>query len=248
MNGAVNYLRVLDANDYDRSKPKLTPLSLRFAQISLYLNYEALAAMGNCAVTTGVLDAYHDDLNIAKPAKARRDRLSGIHVRRGRWWWRFAASLGFGILLVADTRLIKALSVHSSPCRDFANLPPRSSDSFTNDQIDAFIAFALRARPGTVRLFRSLEPVAWSLLFGTVPPGVRHDLENGLLSASAIHRAHGEDQQALALLRTSDPWEVEDTRILANKTKTDFLDSVHMSTELGRSRAARSRPVMQQAH
>lgn len=106
--GAVNYMRVLDADLENRSI--LRPLSRRFAQIYLDLNYEALSANGDHAVAR-VLDAYHDDPNLAKRTAFRRNRFSTIHVRRGRWWWRLATSLGFGLILVTDDMLIKTLYV-----------------------------------------------------------------------------------------------------------------------------------------
>lgn len=107
--GAVNYFRVLEADMEDLSK--LGPLARRFAQIFLYLNYEMLYMDCRDTVISRVLDACHDDPNIAQTRDFRRNRFSGVHVRRGRWWWRLAASLGFGILLVADDQLIRTLYV-----------------------------------------------------------------------------------------------------------------------------------------
>ncbi|KAL5362281.1 hypothetical protein BJX96DRAFT_177014 [Aspergillus floccosus] len=211
IDGTVNYLRVLDADHEGRSR--LRPLSRRFAQIYLYLSYKTLSRNGDDSVITRVLDAYHDDPNIAKPKELRRRRLSAFHLRRGRWWWRFATSLGFGLLLVADDKLIKGLGSHS----------------FTNDQIDAFITFVVHTRPGTVRLFESLTPMAISLLGGIVPINIRHNLMNeinGPLRRHAINRARGEDQQALAFQRAWNTWEVMDTRSVAKLRKTEFLVSL----------------------
>lgn len=84
-------------------------------------------------------------------------------------------------------------------------------------------------RPGTVRLFESLKPVAMSLLFGTVPAHIRHNLlndANGLLRQGAINVAHGEDQQALALQHAWNDWELMNTKYAANKMKTKFLMSL----------------------
>jgi hypothetical protein len=118
--GAVNYFRVLEA-DKD-GIAKLGPLARRFAQIFLYLNFETLSMNSPGTVVSRVLDACHDEPIITQPRESRRDRFSGMHVRRGRWWWRFAACLGFGILLVADDQLIRRLYVCPVPYRTVANV------------------------------------------------------------------------------------------------------------------------------
>lgn len=227
IDGTVNYLRVLDADHEGRSR--LRPLSRRLAQIYLYLSYKTLSRKGDHPVITRVLDAYHDDPNIAKPKELRRRRLSGFHLRRGRWWWRFATSLGFGLLLVADDKLIKGLYVCSSFSSSAPTDNPRGSHSFTNDQIDAFITFVLHTRPGTVRLFESLTSMAISLLGGIVPINIRHNLMNevnGPLRRHAINRARGEDQQALVFQRPWNTWEVMDTRSVAKLRRTEFFVSL----------------------
>lgn len=87
-------------------------------------------------------------------------------------------------------------------------------------------------RPGTVRLFESLKPMAVSLLYGTVPVDMRQQLENevtGLLNRSAITSALREDQQALALQWTWDTWEAQKTQFSANKTKAEFIAFLHSS-------------------
>lgn len=45
----------------------------------------------------------------------------------------------------------------------------RLNNKFSNAQIDAFITFALRTRPGTIQLYHLLELVAMSLLSGKLP-------------------------------------------------------------------------------
>ncbi|KAL4891358.1 hypothetical protein BDV59DRAFT_194325 [Aspergillus ambiguus] len=210
--GAVNYFRVLEADKDGLST--LGPLARRFAQIFLYLNFEMLSMDGDGTVVNRVLDACHDEPNIAQSRESRRNRFSGIHVRRGRWWWGFAASLGFGILLVADSQLIQALS----------------SGSFKNGHIDAFITCVLRTRPGTVRFFESLEPVVMFLLYGNALVDIRQKLEDtGLLRRDAINRALEEDQEALALQWTWNIWEAKKTETSANESKTKFLASIRPS-------------------
>ncbi|KAL6229547.1 hypothetical protein BDW75DRAFT_249572 [Aspergillus navahoensis] len=201
--GAVNYFRVLE-DDMDGIST-LGPLAKRFAKIFLYLNYEMLSKDGRGTVVTRVLDACHNE-RIAQPREFRRGRFSSTHVRQGKWWWRFAASLGFGFLLVADDDLIRALR----------------SNKFTDDQIVR-----------TIRLYESLKPMVVSLLYGTAPVDIRQQLENeatGLLNRSAINSALGEDRQALALPWTWDTWEAEKTKVPADELKTEFLATLHSSS------------------
>lgn len=212
--GAVNYFRVLQS-DKD-GIAKLGSLARRFAQIFLYLNFEMLSMDGHGTVVNRVLDACHDEPNITQPRESCRDKFSTIHVRRGKWWWRFAACLGFGILLVADDQLIRRLS----------------SDSFKNGHIDAFITCAFRTRPGTVRLFESLGPVAMSLLCGNVPVNIRQELEDkatGLLRQDTINAALEADQRHLALQETWNTWRATETDVLANESKATFLDTLRSS-------------------
>jgi hypothetical protein len=98
-NGAVNYWRLLDKDM--EGKICLDPLARRFAQILVHLNYESLRSRGK-RVLRDVLDAYDDDPTISKGEKSRRDRFTTYHARLGKWWWRLATHLGFGILLIAD--------------------------------------------------------------------------------------------------------------------------------------------------
>ena len=102
----------------------------------------------------------------------------------------------------------------------------RCSDKFTNDQIDAFITFVQYTRPGTVRLFQSLEPVAKSIMNGEVPMTFSQTIlgdSTGPLTQNALAIAHNEDQQALALQWTDGTWVVEDTRDVADEKMAEFL-------------------------
>ena len=112
IDGAVNYLRVLDADKDKKNALTLGPLAKRTAQILLYLNYERLCKQGTTDIVSRILDAYHDDPNRSKTKEFRRANFSTYHVRRGRWWWRLAASLGHGILLVADNDLMRIMYVY----------------------------------------------------------------------------------------------------------------------------------------
>lgn len=100
INGAVNYLRVLDE---DKAKKKMLDLMAKhITQILFYLNYESLRKKGEPNVVTRILDAYHDDPNKSKLKEVRQKNFHTYHLWLGRWWWRLAAWLGLSILLVAD--------------------------------------------------------------------------------------------------------------------------------------------------
>ncbi|KAL2812035.1 hypothetical protein BDW59DRAFT_155384 [Aspergillus cavernicola] len=205
--GGVNYLRVLDADKAKENPSSLSPLVRRVAQILLYLNYERLCMHGETEVVARILHAYHDDPNKSKGERFRRNNFSAFHVRRGRWWWRLAARLGFGIILVAE-ELVR--SMHS--------------DRFAIHQIDAFITFILHTRPGTVRLFHSLESLAISLLRGVVPANLVQivlDDNTGLLSQDALTRAHYKDQDACQQI--TNPWMVENNEHCADEKMNSFL-------------------------
>ncbi|GFF69668.1 conserved serine-proline rich protein [Aspergillus lentulus] len=138
------------------NKKKLELIVKRVAQVLLYLNYVSLLKKGEPNVVTRILNNYHDDPNKAKTKASRQKNFHTYHVRLGRWWWRLAARLGLGILLVADDLVMNMFS-----------------NRFTDDQIDVLITFALRTRPGTIHLYRSLAPVAKSLLSGELPANLR---------------------------------------------------------------------------
>lgn len=104
--GAVDYLRVLDA---DKKKQFLDPVAKCIGQVLLYFNYKELCKHleGSCPpsmskpnatrVLNCILDAYPDDPRIDMPTQSRCNKISGYHVRRGRWWWKLAGTLGVGI-------------------------------------------------------------------------------------------------------------------------------------------------------
>lgn len=102
VNGAVNYLRVLEKDKDKRISFSLDPLARRVAQVLLYLNYMSLRKKGEQDLVTCILDAYHDDPNKSKGKVYRQKNFHTYYMRLGRWWWRLAVYLGLGILLVAD--------------------------------------------------------------------------------------------------------------------------------------------------
>lgn len=118
--GAVNYLRVLDADETSRF---LDPIAKRVGQVLLYINYAELCKHPKkcCPPSTSkpnvthilncILDAYPDDPRISMSPQSRRNKISGYHVRRGRWWWRLAGTLGVGVLLIGDNSLMSVMCV-----------------------------------------------------------------------------------------------------------------------------------------
>ena len=117
---AVNYLRVLDA---DQKKPYLDAVARRIGQVLLYFNYEELcrhpekhcppspSKLNVTYVLDCILDAYLDDPRMSSSRQSRRNKITGYHLRRGRWWWRLAGNLGVGILLVGDSSLMSVMCV-----------------------------------------------------------------------------------------------------------------------------------------
>jgi hypothetical protein len=117
---AADYLRVLDE---DEKSPYLIPIAKRIGQVLLYFNYEELcrhpkkclpcpsSKAHSTHVLNSILVAYWDDPRYSKSPQCRRDKITGYHVRRGRWWWRLAGTLGVGILLLGNPSLINVMYV-----------------------------------------------------------------------------------------------------------------------------------------
>ncbi|GAA87892.1 conserved serine-proline rich protein [Aspergillus luchuensis IFO 4308] len=216
--GAVNYIHVLDTH---ATTPFLDPVAERIGQVLLYFNYEDLCShpqehsripMSKPVVTfvlNSILNSYSDDPRKSMPMQSRRDRISGYHVRRGRWWWKLAGTLGVGILLIGDSSLMNIMC----------------NDTFSNDQINALVTFASHTRPGTIRIFHALERVVKSLMFGQVSDDLRAILndESGFLGQNELARAHVEDETAIARQRMEHPWTEIDTEKHAGVKMQEFL-------------------------
>ncbi|KAI2825393.1 hypothetical protein CBS147321_1041 [Aspergillus niger] len=236
--GAVNYIQVLDTH---ARKPFLDPVAERIGQVLLYFNYEELCShpqdhyhipMSKPVVTfvlNSILDAYSDDPRKSMPMQSRRDRISGYHVRRGRWWWKLAGIWGVGILLIGDSSLMGIMYVPQL-AHFVAQLTQRfrCNDTFSNDQINALVTFALHTRPGTIRIFHALELAVKSLMFGEVTDDLQAILNDdfGLLGQHELARAHAEDNTALASQRIENPWTEIDTEKCATAKMHEFLASV----------------------
>ncbi|EYE98322.1 serine-proline rich protein [Aspergillus ruber CBS 135680] len=220
--GAVNYLRILDVDDTNRF---LDPVAKRIGQVLLYINYEELCKRPKeyCPPSTSkptvthvlncILDAYTDDPRISMSPQSRRNKISGYHVRRGRWWWRLAGTLGVGMLLIADSSLMSIMC----------------NNSFTINQINVLATFALNTRPGTIRIFRALELMVKPLMFGRITDDLRQailDDELGLLGRHELARVHDEDETAVACQRIENPWTAVDAESYAREEMTEFLASM----------------------
>lgn len=237
--GAVDYLRVLDADD---TKQFLDPIAKRIGQVLLYFNYKELCKHPeeSCPPSTSkqnatrvlnrILDVYPDDPRISMSRQSRCNKISGYHVRRGRWWWKLAGILGVGILLISDSSLISIMYVSQlAHCVAQLTQLSRCNNSFTNDQINALATLALNTRPGTLRIFRALEPMVKFLIFGYVTDDLHQAIledELGLLGRRELARAHDEDEAAVACQRIENPWTVVDAEYWATEKMNEILASV----------------------
>ncbi|ODM19126.1 hypothetical protein SI65_05743 [Aspergillus cristatus] len=205
--GAVNYICLLDRH---ASQSCLHPVAERIAQVLLYFNYKELCKHPQkylpprskpnvTSVLNCIVDAYHDDPCKSMPLQSHRNRISGHHVRGGRRWWDLAGTWGAGILLTGDALLMGIMC----------------NDSFSILQTNALVTFVLNTRPGTIRIFRALEPVVKSLMFEQVTDDLMalFNDESGLLGQNGLTHAHAEDEAALACQQIENPW----TEINANE-------------------------------
>jgi hypothetical protein len=124
--GAVNYLRVLDAK-----KIPAYSIKERFALLLLALNYEDLREHPGkycpedptvSGVLNSILREYPDDPRVSQRPKQRRNKISACYAKVGRWLWTLAASLGFGILVLADDQLVRIMYVFLPP--QLPSFPP----------------------------------------------------------------------------------------------------------------------------
>ncbi|KAJ5828212.1 serine-proline rich protein [Penicillium rubens] len=216
---AVDYLRVLDA---DATSHYLNPVAKRIGHVLLYFNYEELCKHPEkyCPrpsskrpashVLDCILDTYPDDPRITKSEKSRRNKISTYYVRRGKWWWALASNLGVGILLAGDS------SPHDVMC----------NHTFTDSQTKVFVTFVQKTRPGTVHVFKALEPVVKHLMFGRITYDLRKDIfdkDVGLLRSKEMVSVREDDERALAFHWTEISWKVVDVKKDASQKMTEFL-------------------------
>jgi hypothetical protein len=217
----VNYYKLLEAEK--DNELVLCPFAKHIAQSLFYLNYRWLdkhIKRGRDSVAALILNACSEE-----PSKRRRDNITGYHVRRGKYCWTLAACLGAGILLHGG-RAIDAMYVlrrHSFP-----QLTQISSikDTFGIGQLDIFISFVLRTRPGSVRLFHSLEPVVKAIMLGAPAVRLRPIIladSNAIISQEELNFAYVADQEALKDQTTEEIWLAINANSLAEQKISEIL-------------------------
>lgn len=224
--GAVNYYRVLEAEK--QNMLILDPLAKRIAQLLFYLNYRWLGKhvkRGRASVATLILNACPEEPNIPELMKSRRDNITGYHVRRGKYCWTLAACLGAGILVHAGNT-IDAMYVSSEliPAPQLTQICSINS-TFTIDQLNVFISFVLRTRPGSVYLFHSLEPVINAFMLGMAAVDLRPIIlasNTDIIRQQELACAYAADQEALANQQTEETWLARDAESIAEEKISEF--------------------------
>jgi hypothetical protein len=232
---AVDYLRVLDA---DSTSHNLSPVAKRIGHVLLFFNYEELCKYPEKYCPTPptkrpashvldcILNAYSDDPRITKSAKNRRDKISAFYVRRGKWWWLLASNWGAGILLAGDSSPYDVMYVSQQNYRVVWLTLIRCNYTFTYPQIQVFVSFVQKTRPGTIRVFQELEPVVNLLMRGRVTYDLRSYLfhkDFGLLRSEEMVSAREDDERALASQWTEISWKPVDVQKIASQKQTEFL-------------------------
>jgi hypothetical protein len=83
----------------------------------------------------------------------------------------------------------------------------RYNETFSAACVDALVTYISNVRPGTTRLFRSLEPTMKTLMFGRLPDFIKvfrtsgNDLQDQLCTASI------KDEKAWATQLTESRWD-----------------------------------------
>jgi hypothetical protein len=124
--GAVNYLQVLNTK-------KIPAYSIKehFALLLLSLNYKDLREHPGkycpedptvSSILNSILREYPDDPRVSQHPKQHRNKISACYAKVGRWLWTLTASLGFGILVLADDQLVRIMYVFLPP--QLPSFPP----------------------------------------------------------------------------------------------------------------------------
>lgn len=96
----------------------------RFALLLFSLNYEDLREHPErycpedptvSGVLNSILREHPDDPRVSQRPKQRRNKISASYAKVGRWLWTLAATLEFGILLLADGQLVRIMYVLLRP-------------------------------------------------------------------------------------------------------------------------------------
>ncbi|KAJ5158896.1 uncharacterized protein N7500_008547 [Penicillium coprophilum] len=89
-----------------------------------------------------------------------------------------------------------------------------------------FVTFAQKTRPGTVRVFKALEPVVKHLMFRWITYDLRKaifDIDDGLLRSKEMVSVREDDERALAFHWTEISWKVVDVKKDISQKMTKFL-------------------------
>ncbi|KAJ5998184.1 hypothetical protein N7522_009844 [Penicillium canescens] len=216
---AANYLKLLDS---DGKPSHLNPIAVRLGQVLLYFNYEDLCRNRNklthrtsdkadkTHVLNNILEEYQDDPLLNKGEQVRRNRVTGYHLRRGKWWWRIAGTVGVGILLLGNTSLVHDMCIKS----------------FTDAQLKAFVTLSLKTQLGSKRIFEATESMVKSLIFGHVthdPYAFLFNNDCGLLRPEELALVRNEDEQALLTQLSQTCWEAVDIVENARRKMMNYL-------------------------
>ncbi|KZN92398.1 hypothetical protein EN45_025520 [Penicillium chrysogenum] len=207
--GAVKYYRLLEA--VKEKTLVLSPLAKRIAQILFYLNCTWLEKHGQLGATvaTFILNACPEEPNTPERMKSRRDNITGCHKRPGKRCWMLVACLGAGVLL------------HGADAIDTV-----INSNFTIPQLNIFITFVLRTRPGTVHLLRSLDTVVEAIMLGASIAdlrGVFRGITDATVRQAQLASASAADQEAWTEQMTEDIWQAMDAESIAKKKIPDII-------------------------
>ncbi|KAE8320730.1 hypothetical protein BDV39DRAFT_187252 [Aspergillus sergii] len=205
LKGAVSYYRLLEA--VKDQEIVLHPFAKHIAQTLFYLNYKWLKKhtnRGKVSVATLILNNCSEE-----SSKSHRDNITTYHVRRGKICWTLVACLGAGILLHGGDAIRIIIK-----------------ETFSVDQLNVFISFVLRTRPGSVRLFHSLEPVVKAIILGVpavdLRPVVLAD-NNVLVRQEELTYAYAADQEALADQTMEETWLAMNAESIAEERMSEIL-------------------------
>ncbi|CAP91164.1 Pc13g00950 [Penicillium rubens Wisconsin 54-1255] len=224
--GAVKYYRLLEA--VKEKTLVLSPLAKRIAQILFYLNCTWLEKHGQLGATvaTFILNACPEEPNTPERMKSRRDNITGCHKRPGKRCWMLVACLGAGVLLhgadAIDTVYVPQRRLRSPQLTRTCSI----NSNFTIPQLNIFITFVLRTRPGTVHLLRSLDTVVEAIMLGASIAdlrGVFRGITDATVRQAQLASASAADQEAWTEQMTEDIWQAMDAESIAKKKIPDII-------------------------
>lgn len=224
--GAVKYYRLLEA--VKEKTLVLSRLAKRIAQILFYLNctwLEKHGKLGGATVATFILNACPEEPKTPELMKSRRDNITGCHKRQGKQCWMLVACLGAGVLLhgadTIDTVYVLQRRLHSPQLTRTCSI----NRNFRIPQLNVFITFVLRTRPGTVHLLRSLNTVVTAIMLGASTADLRGVLgiTNPLIRREELACASAADQEAWTQQMTEEIWQAMDAESIAKRKIPDII-------------------------